>query len=87
MPCTLSEPTEFQLTIQYPLCITLSVETTVDLLLTEFQPTINALHSICRDDSRPSAALLRCTETNKFQLTIHCDLFCLCQPSAALYSF
>jgi hypothetical protein len=64
MPRPLYEPNEFQRTIHYPLCITLYIETTGDLLLTKFQPTITALHSICRDDSRPSAALLRC----EFQL-------------------
>jgi hypothetical protein len=69
---TFSEPTELQLTIQYPLCISLSVHTTVDLPLAEFQPTITALYSIWRDDSRPSTALLYCTVlTNKFQLTVH----------------
>ena len=67
MPCTLSEPTEFQRTIHFSLFITLSVETTDDLLLSEFQSTITALHS----------TLLRCTETTEFQLPIHCALFCL----------
>jgi hypothetical protein len=53
--------TGLQLTIHYLLCITLSIQRTVNFLLAEFQPTITALHFICRDDSRPSAALLRCT--------------------------
>jgi hypothetical protein len=94
MPCTLFEPTELQDTIHYPLSTihyplsnilsnilsTPSVETTVDLPLAEFQPTITALNFVYLDDSRPSAALLRCTETNEFQLIIQCDLSVCANP-------
>jgi hypothetical protein len=88
MPCPLSEPTEFQRTIHYPLsamhhyiCRDHS-EPSANCI-----PTDNhcaALHLSRRQPTFCCSALLRCTETTEFQLTILTALFSVCGDAPVL---